>query len=61
MKVRLLHPERDVDLQPQLPWQISALTNDDLELGRLYDAMAAGDTFLLDTAKKGHSAHRDRP
>ena len=52
MKVRLLHPERDVDLQPQLPWQISALTNDDLELGRLYDAMAAGDTFLLETAKK---------
>ena len=29
MKVRLLHPERDVDLQPQLPWQISALTNDE--------------------------------
>jgi hypothetical protein len=52
MKVRLLHPERDLDLEFQLPWQLSALINDDLELGRLYDAMAAGDTFLLDTAKK---------
>src|SRR5271156_2503842 len=37
---------------PQLPWQLSALTNDDLELGRLYAAMAAGDAFLLDIAKK---------
>jgi hypothetical protein len=52
MKVRLLHPERDLDLEFQLPWQLSALINDDLELGRVYDAMAAGDTFLLDTAKK---------
>lgn len=52
MKVRLLHPEDDLDLKPRLPWLLSALTNDDLELGRLYDAMAAGDTFLLDTAKK---------
>lgn len=52
MKVRLLHPERDPDLRPQLPWQLRALTDDDLELHRLYDAMAAGDTFLLDTAKK---------
>ena len=52
MKVRLLHPERDLDLEPQLPWQLRALINDDLELGGLYDAMAAGDAFLLDTAKK---------
>ena len=52
MKVGLLHPDRDLDLKPQLPWQLSALINDDLELGRLYAAMAAGDTFLLDTAKK---------
>lgn len=52
MKVRLLHPDGDVGLEPKLPWQLSALTNDDLELARLYDAMAAGDAFLLDTAKK---------
>ncbi|MGA7051703.1 MAG: DNA mismatch repair protein [Mycobacterium sp.] len=52
MKVRLLHPRSDLDLEPRLPWQQSALINDDLELGRLYNAMAAGDAFLLDTAKK---------
>ena len=52
MKVRLLHPDSDLALEARLPWQLSALTNDDLELGRLYNAMAAGDAFLLDTAKK---------
>lgn len=51
MKVRLLHPDGDLSLEPRLPWRLSALTNDDLELSRLYDAMAAGDAFLLDTAK----------
>jgi hypothetical protein len=52
MKVRLLHPEHDLDLKPQLPRRLSTLAHDDLELGRLYDAMAAGDTFLLDTVTK---------
>jgi hypothetical protein len=52
LKVCLLHPERDIALEPQLPWQISALANDDLELDRLYQAMAAGDTFLLEIARK---------
>jgi hypothetical protein len=52
VKVRLLHPDTDLGLEPRLPWQLSALTNDDLELSRLYDAMAAGDAFLLDTAKR---------
>lgn len=52
MKVLLLHPERDFDLETQLPWQLSTLINDDLEMDRLYDAMAAGDAFLLETAKK---------
>jgi hypothetical protein len=52
LKVRLLDPEHDGDLESQLPWQLSALTNDDLELDRLYDAMAAGDAFLLEIAKK---------
>lgn len=52
MKVRLLHPERDLDLEPRLPSQLSVLIDEDLEMGRLYDAMAAGDDFLLDTVKK---------
>lgn len=52
MKVCLLHPENDLDLKPQLPSQITDLTNDDLELDRLYVAMAAGDPFLLETAKR---------
>jgi hypothetical protein len=52
MKVRLLHPERDLDLEPQVPWQLRDLTDADLELPRLYQAMAAGDAFLLNTVKK---------
>ena len=52
MKVRLLHPERDPDLAPRLPWQLQDLVEQDLELRRVYKAMAADDAFLLDTAKK---------
>jgi len=52
MKVRLLHPGRDIDLEPRLPWQLQDLVDQDLELLRLYRAMAAGDEFLLETAKK---------
>ncbi|MGH3968850.1 MAG: MutS-related protein [Mycobacterium sp.] len=52
MKVRLLHPEHDRGLEPRLPWQLGALINEDLELGRLYDAMAGGDAFLRETAEK---------
>jgi hypothetical protein len=52
MKVRLLHPEHDPDLELAIPWQLRDLTDDDLELTRLYKAMAAGDEFLLETAKK---------
>lgn len=52
MKVRLLHPEHDIDLEPRLPWQLSDLIDDDLELKRLYAAMADGDPFLLETVKK---------
>ena len=51
MKVRLLHPEHDVDLTSRLTWQVDALITDDLELNRIYKAMAAGDKFLLETAK----------
>nr|WP_083212240.1 DNA mismatch repair protein [Mycobacterium malmoense] len=52
MKVRLLHPERDPDLAPRLPWQLQHSLDDDLELPRLYRAMAAGDEFLLATVEK---------
>jgi hypothetical protein len=51
VKVRLLHPEHDVDLTSRLSWQVDALITDDLELNRIYGAMAAGDKFLLETAK----------
>jgi hypothetical protein len=52
MRVRLLHPERDIDLSPRLPNTLIFLTEDDLELQRLYNAMAADDSFLLEVAKK---------
>lgn len=52
MKVRLLHPECDLDLETPIAWQLRDLTDDDLELPRVYQAMAADDSFLLDTAKK---------
>jgi hypothetical protein len=51
VRVRLLHPERDPDLASRLPWQIDALVAEDLELKRIYRAMAAGDKVLLDIAQ----------
>ncbi|CAM2785048.1 DNA mismatch repair protein [Mycobacterium intermedium] len=52
MKVRLLHPNDDVELKPQLPEELSDLVNDDLELDRLYEAMGAGDRYLREAGKK---------
>ena len=52
MKVRLLHPERDLDLQTPIAPALRYLVDEDLELPRIYQAMAAGDAFLRDTAKK---------
>lgn len=52
MRVRLLHPVHDPDLSPRLPWRLQDLVDEDLELRRVYNAMAAGDEFLLETAKK---------
>jgi hypothetical protein len=52
MRVRLLHPEDDIDLSPRLPNTLIFVSEDDLELRRLYNAMAAGDSFLLEVAKK---------
>jgi len=56
MKVCLLHPDRDVTLTERLPWDLNDLLAADLELPRLYDAMAAGDTFLHDVARTVLSA-----
>ena len=52
MRVRLLHPEHDVDLSPRLPNTLIYLNEDDLELQRLYKAMADDDSFLLEVAQK---------
>jgi len=52
MKVRLLDPDRDFDMAERLPWDLTDLVDSDLELSRVYTAMAAGDAFLLDTARK---------
>jgi hypothetical protein len=52
MKVRLLHPERDLDIEERLPQKIRFLIADDLELPRLFNAMAAGDSYLREVAEK---------
>ncbi|MBP2673863.1 MAG: mutS 2 [Deltaproteobacteria bacterium] len=51
MKARLLHREEDVDLGRPLPWNEEALTKD-LALNTLFNAMARGDGFLFEVAKK---------
>lgn len=51
MKALLMHPDRDFDGDQPLPRQADALTRD-LELPTLWAAMAGGDDFLLDVARK---------
>ncbi len=51
MKVFLMFRNQDFDLQRKLPLNEPALTQD-LELTTLFNAMALGDEFLLDVAKK---------
>ncbi len=51
MKAFLLYPDQDVDLQQPLPANAQVLTQD-LELDTLFNAMALGDPFLLEVAKK---------
>jgi hypothetical protein len=62
MNVRLLYPDRDLDLQRPLPWNAAALTQD-LALDTLFKAMALEDAFLLDVGRKvlfqGLAADRD--
>ena len=51
MKVFLLHPERDIDLDAPLPPNEAELTQD-LELTTLFTAMAPGDEVLRDVARR---------
>ena len=51
MKAFLMYRDRDFDLQRRLPWNEDALTQD-LELNTLFNAMALGDEFLFEVAKK---------
>jgi DNA mismatch repair ATPase MutS len=51
MKAFLMYRDRDFDLQRELPPNEQALTQD-LELNTLFNAMALGDEFLLEVAKK---------
>lgn len=60
MKVHLLYRDRDFDPQGGRPSHEAALTQD-LELNVLLGAMAAGDPFLLDVARKAVLASLDQP
>lgn len=51
MKALLMHRDRDFDLQGALPWNSEALVQD-LELETLFHAMAIGDPFLFEAAKR---------
>ena len=51
MKVYLMHPDRDLDLEPPLPANAESLIQD-LELDTLLDAMARGDEYLRELATK---------
>lgn len=51
MRVRLLHRDRDADLQRPLPWNAEALVKD-LGLDVLFHAMAKNDGFILDVARR---------
>ena len=51
MKAFLLYRDRDLDSAADLPTNEAALRQD-LELDRLFSAMAAGDPFLFEVAKQ---------
>ena len=51
MKAFLMHKDHDFDLQQKLPPNEQALTQD-LELNTLFNALALGDKFLFEVAKK---------
>ena len=51
MKAFLLYRDRDFDPEQKLPWNQAALTQD-LELDTLFNAMARGDKFLFEVARR---------
>lgn len=51
MRVLLMHTDRDFDATQTLPAQSDTIAQD-LELATLWDAMAGGDEFLRDVARK---------
>lgn len=51
MRTLLMYKDQDFDLQQTLPWNEQALTQD-LELNTLWNAMASGDEFLFEVARK---------
>jgi DNA mismatch repair ATPase MutS len=51
MKAFLMFPDRDFDMQQELPWNADVLSQD-LALSTLFTAMAAGDKFLFEVAQK---------
>lgn len=51
MKALLMYRDQDFDLTQALPWNEQALAQD-LELNTLFNAMALGDKFLLEVARK---------
>ena len=60
MKAFLMYRDRDIDPVEKLPANAAALTQD-LELDTLFGAMAAGDNFLLEVAKKTVLTRLDEP
>jgi DNA mismatch repair ATPase MutS len=60
VKVFLMNRDRDFELERELPPNEKALTQD-LELETLLEAMAAGDEFLLDVARKAVLSSLDDP
>ena len=51
MKVRLMHRDRDIDLERPLPATAAAVSAD-LELGVMLDALAGGDSYLRQLAER---------
>lgn len=60
MKVRLMHRDRDVDVDRPLPPSAPSLTAD-LELGTLLDAMGGGDGYLRELAERALLLGLERP
>ena len=58
MKAFLMHRDRDFDLERPLSWNEGDLTQD-LELETLFGAMAQGDRFLPEVARRAVSVRRN--